>query len=113
MNDFTAQCGYGNTLILRTDDNYYAVYAHLAAAPTVKQGDRVSRGQVVGIMGNTGMADGVHLHLEAWTRLDEAKVNSGDAKAWWEIFPGESSVPKGKYLPNNVNPVPLFGGKFE
>jgi len=40
-------------------------YAHLSRI-TVKTGDRVSRGDVVGLIGATGRASGPHLHYEVW-----------------------------------------------
>jgi hypothetical protein len=38
-------------------------YLHLAGTPTVKKGDTVVTGQMLGIMGNTGYSQGVHLHF--------------------------------------------------
>lgn len=43
------------------------VYMHLKDAVTLKKGDRVFTGQPIGEVGDTGVADGCHLHFELWT----------------------------------------------
>ena len=43
----------------------YTTYNHLSAV-TVKIGQRVTAGQRVGSIGETGAADGTHLHFEVW-----------------------------------------------
>jgi murein DD-endopeptidase MepM/ murein hydrolase activator NlpD len=40
---------------------------HLLAPATVRQGDAVAVGESVGQVGQTGRADGCHLHFELWT----------------------------------------------
>ncbi|MBU44340.1 MAG: hypothetical protein CMN76_14055 [Spirochaetaceae bacterium] len=62
--------GYGNAVIIRHDNGFYSMYAHLYRA-TVKQGQRVHRGDTVGLMGRTGRVTGTHLHYEVW--LGESK----------------------------------------
>jgi murein DD-endopeptidase MepM/ murein hydrolase activator NlpD len=55
--------GYGNVLVL---DHGYGIktrYGHLAQI-LVKAGDRITRGQKVAIIGNTGRSTGPHLHYE-------------------------------------------------
>jgi murein DD-endopeptidase MepM/ murein hydrolase activator NlpD len=47
-------------------------YAHLAAV-SVKPGDKVTRGQVLGLMGNTGKSSGPHVHYRI--DLNEKMVN--------------------------------------
>jgi murein DD-endopeptidase MepM/ murein hydrolase activator NlpD len=42
-------------------------YMHLREAALVNQGDRVKTGQLIGFVGDTGDADGCHLHFEEWT----------------------------------------------
>ena len=60
----------GQYITIQHDNGYYAIYAHLCnGCMNVKQGDRVQRGQVIGGMGQTGFATGVHLHLGIWTGM--------------------------------------------
>lgn len=58
--------GWGNNVRITYDDGYHMLYAHLASM-TVKAGQTVSRGQRVGIVGNTGGNYAVHLHVELST----------------------------------------------
>lgn len=55
----------GNYLVIKTDDNKYLMYAHLHQK-LVNEGSKVSKGQVVGIIGRTGYATGTHLHFAVW-----------------------------------------------
>ncbi len=55
--------GFGNYVILRHGNGYETVFGHLNKR-LVKRGERVQRGQVVGLMGNTGRSTGPHLHYE-------------------------------------------------
>ena len=42
------------------------VYMHLAEPTPFRPGDRVYTGQRIGAVGDTGNADGCHLHFELW-----------------------------------------------
>lgn len=53
----------GNCLEIRLDDNTVVKFLHLSENQ-VKPGDRVRRGQVVGLTGNTGKSTAPHLHYE-------------------------------------------------
>ena len=55
----------GLYIVIRHDNGYYTMYAHLASA-SVSVGQRVSKGQVIGGMGRSGLATGVHLHFSLW-----------------------------------------------
>jgi murein DD-endopeptidase MepM/ murein hydrolase activator NlpD len=58
----------GNYLVIDgdgTDVDY--VYMHLRDAPLVKEGDHVYTGQLIGYVGDTGDAQGCHLHFEMWS----------------------------------------------
>ena len=55
----------GLYIVIRHDNGYYTMYAHLANA-YVSVGQRVSKGQVIGGMGRSGLATGTHLHFSLW-----------------------------------------------
>ena len=56
---------YGNYIKIKHDNGMYTFYAHLKyGSVAVKVGDRVTKGQVLGYMGNTGYSFGAHLHFE-------------------------------------------------
>lgn len=55
--------GYGNYLIITHDGGFSTIYAHLSEF-SVKEGDMVSCGQIIGKVGQTGSATGPHLHFE-------------------------------------------------
>lgn len=55
--------GYGNKITINHGYSYETVYAHLSKI-NVKVGQRVKRGEVIGLMGNTGKSTAPHLHYE-------------------------------------------------
>ncbi len=59
--------GYGNTIIIRHKGGYKTIYAHCSTV-TVKEGETVSMGTVIGSVGRTGTATGAHLHFEVMLR---------------------------------------------
>ncbi len=62
--------GYGDNgeyIVIDHKNGYYTLYAHLCpGCRSVKPGDFVEKGQVIGGMGMTGAATGVHLHFAIW-----------------------------------------------
>ncbi len=54
---------YGNVVLIKHDDHYQTFYAHLEDL-SVKTGNHVTQGQVIGHVGNTGLSTGPHLHYE-------------------------------------------------
>ena len=60
---------YGNFVKILHDDGTICLYAHMEYT-SVKVGQRVSKGQVIGRMGNSGNSFGGHLHWEFWSKND-------------------------------------------
>lgn len=55
---------YGRVIYIRHADKYTTVYAHMSKFGHFKRGQWVKQGQVIGYIGQTGMASGPHLHYE-------------------------------------------------
>jgi murein DD-endopeptidase MepM/ murein hydrolase activator NlpD len=55
--------GYGNLVIVRHAGGFVSVYAH-NQVNEVREGQMVSRGEIVGKVGSTGKVTGPHLHFE-------------------------------------------------
>lgn len=55
--------GYGNTVELDHGYGYTTLYAHLYKA-LVRVGQKVKRGDIIALVGNTGKSVGPHLHYE-------------------------------------------------
>jgi murein DD-endopeptidase MepM/ murein hydrolase activator NlpD len=66
---------YGNMIEVAHGDGTRSLYAHLSSID-VKKGQKVSRGEHIGALGNTGNSTGPHLHFEIskkGTPVDPAK----------------------------------------
>ena len=57
--------GFGNYVMINHQNGFFTQYEHLQYnSVTVKVGDKVKKGQVIGYMGNTGHSNGGHLHFQ-------------------------------------------------
>ena len=57
--------GYGRTIIVKHGEKYSTLYAHLSRfRKGLKRGQAVEQGQVIGYVGQSGLATGPHLHYE-------------------------------------------------
>lgn len=72
--------GFGNVVWIDHGGSILSVYAHLSTIH-VREGQRIGRGELLGLSGQSGDATGPHLHFEVWQGGIE------------------------------VDPVPLLGGK--
>ena len=59
--------GWGNYVRIDHGGNLHTLYAHMKYTPLVSNGQYVEQGQVIGYVGQTGDAQGSHLHFEVWT----------------------------------------------
>ncbi|WP_051940871.1 M23 family metallopeptidase [Stenoxybacter acetivorans] len=57
------QGGYGNVVKIQHGFGYQTIYAHLNKI-SVKDGQKITAGDVIGQLGNTGRSTGPHLHYE-------------------------------------------------
>jgi murein DD-endopeptidase MepM/ murein hydrolase activator NlpD len=57
----------GNYAVVADRDGEAVAYMHLQQPAVVAEGERVEAGDRLGRVGDTGSADGCHLHLELWT----------------------------------------------
>lgn len=64
--------GYGNLVELEHGHGIQTRYGHLSKS-LVRAGQRVKRGDMIGLMGSTGRSTGSHLHYEV--RIDGKAVN--------------------------------------
>jgi hypothetical protein len=78
----TAYCGRpGRFVAIEHADGPYSVYKHLSAS-VVEVGERVERGQVIGVVGST-QATNIHLHYDEQAALDRFNM----AGNWEPIGP--------------------------
>ena len=63
MKGSSGNASYGNCVKIAHSDGYETLYAHMSNV-YVSNGQRVSKGQVIGHMGDSGNAYGGHLHFE-------------------------------------------------
>lgn len=71
--------GYGNYMIIKhtvpSGQRVYALYGHMNTQSFLSTGDLVSKGQLVGYMGNTGNTTGPHVHFMLFSQSLEQTNN--------------------------------------
>jgi len=68
----TYNSSFGNYIVISHGGGLTTLYAHLSSR-SVSRNDTVTRGQVIGRVGSTGVSTGPHLHFE--TSLNGTRVN--------------------------------------
>lgn len=75
---------YGNYVVVSHGRGNTTLYAHMSSR-SVKEGDVVGQGQVIGITGSTGISSGPHIHYEITengSRVNPLNYLPGYIKAW-------------------------------
>jgi murein DD-endopeptidase MepM/ murein hydrolase activator NlpD len=85
--------GYGNYVTIDHGNGYTTSFAHMKKY-LVQKGDRVERGQVIGLVGNTGRSTGPHLHYEI--ALDDKVINPYKFMKIASLLEKSSSLPEKK-----------------
>ena len=59
----------GNYVLIENSSDWYSLYAHMIPGTVrVKVGNRVTAGQILGLLGNSGNSDAPHLHFQLNTK---------------------------------------------
>jgi murein DD-endopeptidase MepM/ murein hydrolase activator NlpD len=101
---------YGHVVFIKHDNNLETVYAHLNKR-LVQEGERVTKGKIIGRMGNTGKSSGVHLHFEVhkseWTYDKENAINPSFALGEFEVGKVVQAfdVEDAQYVVKNLEPI--------
>ena len=108
--EITLETVAGNHVNLDLGGGVFAMYAHLEPGSIkVKVGDRVTRGQLLGLVGNTGNSSEPHLHFQLMTAnsplgseglpytMDFVLASRGGDKPGWN--PPPSSEPRHGQIP--------------
>lgn len=75
--DISLATADGNYVILDLGNGVYAFYAHLVpGSVAVQVGDTVTKGQIIGKLGNSGSSDGAHLHFHLMDAPSALVANS-------------------------------------
>lgn len=89
-------CGLGNYIeIIDPRNNFRYTYAHLKSR-TVGVNDVIEAGDEIGIMGNTGIGSGVHLHFEI--KPNEALIDKNKVKTKMSPQRGLAMDPNDRYF---------------
>lgn len=82
--------GYGKLIWLRHANGYETLYGHLSKIDKeISNGARVEQGQIIGYVGQSGLATGPHLHFEV--RINNKSVNPLTVK-----------LPRGESIPGKL-----------
>lgn len=112
--------GYGNYVIIQHSDGNFTLYAHMyEGSITVKAGDNVEQGQVIGKMGSSGNSTGPHLHFEIREGQNTSKATTdplnyinaetprtvftgGELVAWINSYEGHTPIKGSNYVVVNI-----------
>jgi len=75
---------YGNYIVISHGNGYSSLYAHMSKR-FYKKGDVVKQGDIIGLVGSTGISNGPHIHLEIWKNGE--RVNPLDFYSGYDVSP--------------------------
>lgn len=94
--------GYGETIIINHGRGYETLYAHMSRFnPALHNGERVTKGEPIGYVGETGLATGAHLHYEV--RVDGVPRNPATV-----ALPGDPPISPGRMGAFRSRAAPLL-----
>jgi murein DD-endopeptidase MepM/ murein hydrolase activator NlpD/lysophospholipase L1-like esterase len=104
--------GFGSNVVIKHASTLYTHYVHLnKIADGISRGAKVTKGQQIGTVGNTGYSQGNHLHFAVHNKVPQTKTGNA-------AYP-KSGVNPFCYFPDSVltrlnikrgSCVPLYGG---
>ena len=98
---------------IKHDNGLYSLYYHLKSnSVKVNKGDKVTKGQVIGVIGDTGLATGIHLHFQ----IDKGSSASAIDPTLYaygkkELTTNTSNSNKKLYLPASAKRWRVYGLK--
>lgn len=100
-NPYTGTWNTGNLVIIDGPGGGSELYGHLNAF-SVKAGQKVKSGDIIGTVGNTGNVTGPHLHFECWNGRSQGSIQNG---------PGSTRDPRYDFAKYGITPgQPGSGG---
>jgi len=79
----------GNYVCINHNNGYYTCYAHMSKRAVIKD-QTVSRGQIIGYVGQSGWATGPHVHFEVWVGgkpwYGGRRINPWTMYRWKHVF---------------------------
>ena len=86
---------YGKWIAIRHNNGLTTLYGHLSKQ-SVKRGEKVDRGEKIGLMGSTGYSTGPHVHFSVYTSESFEVVESSSVKGL--LIPTGAHINPEKYL---------------
>lgn len=101
------QYGTGCYVRIKHSNGYYTLYYHLKSGSiVVNKGDKVKKGQKIGIIGTTGQSTGVHLHFQIDKGSSSTSINPYDYVFNNKELVSSNTKPSGNkklYLPKDAD----------